>query len=415
MVGRNDTIKDFRKSLGLVLIFVGMQFNTAVKNVIPGTDFSMVIMLLSAILLLDMKNFFSIRISKKMLILMTFQLILLFFAIASDKGTPQLISFHLYLLAIIFVLSTNKEYVQFAYFGKVLFWVSGFIAVVVAFQATNGFTGLSLSFDNTGKLWLSQGGDPITMSRALEFNFIACLCYKGKNKVEKIAMLIFIIADVVGVLSFSNRSVTVCMILVFLVWCGENPDRKIDLKKIVTIIVALIVIVFLGTRLTYFADKIDYMYAAMESGLKTLLGLDTGVIDPSASTRVEILADINKEFNNNFFKNFFMGLGYNHTYVDRPIYQIYYDLGAFGLILYIYFLLLIPLKVLLRWLKKRENYNGAWAIVVYSTIQVLVDQFLTGLPYYYYLWTPTIFILFTLSNYKCRIKDYNENLPTLKL
>lgn len=413
-MGRNDAIRDFKKSLGLVLVFIGMQFNTAVKNVIPGINFSMVIMLLSAILLLDLKGFFRIEISKKMLILMMFQLILLFFAIASNKSTTQLISFHLYLLAIIFVLSTNKEYVQFACFGKVLFWISGFIAFVVLFQATNGFVQLSLSFDNTGKLWLDQGGDPITMSRALELNFIACLYYKEKNKLEKIATLIFIVADIVGILSFSNRSVTACTIIVFFIWCRENLGRRIDIKKAVTIIVAVTVIAFLGTRVTYFSDKIDSMYMAMTSGLKTLLGFDTAVFDPSAATRVRILADINKEFGNNFVKNFLMGLGYNYTYVDRPIYQIFFDLGILGLILYMYFLLFIPLKILLKQLNRRENYNGAWEIIVYSTIQILVDQFLTGLPYYYYLWTPTIFILFTLSNCGCIIKD-NGNLQTLKL
>lgn len=33
-------------------------------------------------------------------------------------------------------------------------------------------------------------------------------------------------------------------------------------------------------------------------------------------------------------------------------------------------------------------------------VQTLEDQFLTGLPYYYYLWTPTIFVLLSLTNYK---------------
>lgn len=34
---------------------------------------------------------------------------------------------------------------------------------------------------------------------------------------------------------------------------------------------------------------------------------------------------------------------------------------------------------------------------------MLFDQFLTGLPYYYFLWTPTIFILFSAENYKARV------------
>ena len=189
---KNNNRAEFRKSLGLVLVFVGMQFNTAIKNVILGMDISIVIMLLSALLLFDIKGIAKIRMSNKTIVLFMLQIFLLLVSLVSNQGTTQLITFHLYLLAIIYALSTNKEYIQFAYFGKILFWVSGFIAILILFQATNGFTRLNLTFDNTGKLWLSQGGDPITMSRALEFNFIACLFYKEKNKFEKIITWIFV-------------------------------------------------------------------------------------------------------------------------------------------------------------------------------------------------------------------------------
>ena len=178
---KNNNRAEFRKSLGLVLVFVGMQFNTAIKNVTLGMDISIVIMLLSALLLFDVKGIAKIRMSNKTIVLFILQIFLLLVSIVSNRSTTQLITFHLYLLAIIFALSTNKKYIYFSYFGKILFWISGFIAILVLFQATNGFTGLTISFDSTGKLWLRQGGDPITMSRALEFNFITCLFYKKKE------------------------------------------------------------------------------------------------------------------------------------------------------------------------------------------------------------------------------------------
>lgn len=40
---KNNNRAEFRKSLGLVLVFVGIQFNTAIKNVILGMDISIVI------------------------------------------------------------------------------------------------------------------------------------------------------------------------------------------------------------------------------------------------------------------------------------------------------------------------------------------------------------------------------------
>lgn len=406
MVEKIDAAKDFRKSLGLVLVFVGMQFNTALKNVAIGMDVSVVIMLLSALLLLDINSLYRIRMSNATRILAAIQLLLLLISLVSNQGTTQLITFHLYLLAIIYALSTNKEYIQFAYFGKILFWVSGFIAILILFQATNGFTRLSLTFDNTGKLWLSQGGDPITMSRALEFNFIACLFYKEKNKFEKVIAWIFVVADIIGVFSFGNRSVMVCSIIVFIIWYIRYFNRKIDAKKLLITVVTIAAIAYVGSKITYFADKVDAMYISIKNGIGTLLNFNTASLDPSAKTRVTILSNMKAEFNENFMKNFLIGMGYNYTYVDRPIYQIYFDFGVVGLVLYAYYLLLIPIKTIMGQLRNNIAYNGAWIFVVYSMVQTLVDQFLTGLPYYYYLWTPTIFILFSISNYN--LKNDND-------
>lgn len=397
---KNNNRAEFRKSLGLVLVFVGMQFNTAIKNVLLSMDISVVIMLLSALLLFDVKGIVKIRMSNKMIVLFVIQIFLLMVSLVSNQSTTQLITFHLYLLAIIYALSTNKEYIQFAYFGKILFWVSGFIAILVLFQATNGFTGLAITFDNTGKLWLSQGGDPITMSRALEFNFIACLFYKEKNKIEKIVTWIFVAADIIGVFSFGNRSVIVCSIVVFLIWYIRYFNQKIDAKKLLITAIVIVTVVCIGSKTTYLADKIDAIYSSMKNGLGTLLNFGTVSLDPSAKTRVEILSNMKNEFDTNFIKNFLMGMGYNYTYVDRPIYQSYFDFGIIGLIFYAYFLLLIPIKAIIGQLKNDREYNGAWILVVYSMVQTLGDQFLTGLPYYYYLWTPTIFALFSLTNYK---------------
>ncbi len=397
---KNNNRAEFRKSLGLVLVFVGMQFNTAIKNVLLSMDISVVIMLLSALLLFDVKGIVKIRMSNKTIVLFVIQIFLLMVSLVSNQSTTQLITFHLYLLAIIYALSTNKEYIQFAYFGKILFWVSGFIAILVLFQATNGFTGLAITFDNTGKLWLSQGGDPITMSRALEFNFIACLFYKEKNKIEKIVTWIFVAADIIGVFSFGNRSVIVCSIVVFLIWYIRYFNQKIDAKKLLITAIVIVTVVCIGSKTTYLADKIDAIYSSMKNGLGTLLNFGTVSLDPSAKTRVEILSNMKNEFDTNFIKNFLMGMGYNYTYVDRPIYQSYFDFGIIGLIFYAYFLLLIPIKAIIGQLKNDREYNGAWILVVYSMVQTLGDQFLTGLPYYYYLWTPTIFALFSLTNYK---------------
>ena len=208
------------------------------------------------------------------------------------------------------------------------------------------------------------------------------------------------VADIIGVFSFGNRSVMVCSIIVFIIWYIRYFNRKIDAKKLLITVVTIAAIAYVGSKITYFADKVDAMYISIKNGIGTLLNFNTASLDPSAKTRVTILSNMKAEFNENFMKNFLIGMGYNYTYVDRPIYQIHFDFGVVGLVLYAYYLLLIPIKAIMGQLRNNIAYNGAWIFVVYGAIQSIVDQLITGLPYYYFLWTPTIFILFSLNNFK---------------
>lgn len=404
-MNRTDVYRDYRKSLGLALVFIGMQLNTAIKNIFIGADFSMWIMLSSAALLLvDPKNFTRIKMSLSMKILLGFQIVLLFFACESERGTSQLITFHLYLISVILSLSTNKDYLAFKSFPAIMFWMSGFIAIVILYQATNGFTHLVVSYEGTSKLWLEQGGDPITMSRALGMSFITCLFYENKGKLAKIVSPIFIIADIIGVFSFINRSVMLCSLVIFLIWYLFYYSRKLTPKKMLMVVLFLIVSYVLIPKIPYLTIKIDSMYQSMRNGIGTLLNDNNTKIDASANTRQIILTQTQEVFNKRFIRNLLLGLGYNYTYIDRPVYQIFFDFGIFGLFIYAYYLLYIPAKNILKQTQRNAlRYNCATTIITYISLQMLFDQFLTGLPYYYFLWTPTIFILFSAENYKARV------------
>ena len=400
----NENLRELKKSLGLALVFVGMQFNTALKNVIIGIDMSAIIMILSACLLMDTKRFLRIVMSWKMCVLTLFEVILLILAIMSKYSTTQLIEFQLYLLVLTYVLATNKEYIKFRYFGRIFFWLTGFISVVVLYQATRGFTRIDFEFANSGKLWMSEGGDPITMSRALEMTLIACLFYREKNPIEKVISFVYVVSAFVGMFSFSNRSTIVCSVVVVSILFFKEMKRKNNKINLIVCIMIVIAAILLLMRENTFLNKIEMLYKSVISGIGTLFNIGTVTIDSSAQMRVTILNEMKKEFSTNFLRNLFMGLGYNYRYVDRPIYQAFFDLGVLGFSVYVYFLLFVPIRVIVKCLKDNFVYNDAWIFIVYASIQCIVDQFVTGLPYYYFIWTPTVFFLFSMTN-------YNNTLP----
>lgn len=391
--------KDDIKSFGLVLLFVGMQLNTALKNVVPGFDIVAIIMFASFACLLDVGGLKKIKVNTQILGLTCFQIMLLIMALLSGQKTGQLISYHLFLIAAILALVSNNRYIEYKNFGRYMFYVSGFISLVVLYQATSGFSELQLSFEGTGKLWLSEGGDPITLPRAIQMNVIACLFYRKKNKIEKILTPCFILSDVIGLFSFSNRSTIMICAILFGIWIAKNFKTINASKLLLGMAVGVIVIVLL-IRNPYFSDKFSLIYDSGRRGIRTLLGLG-GKIDSSALSRIDALNRVKAEINQvGFIKSFLFGLGYNHAYLDRPIIQGFVDLGILGGLLYAYYGFLIPLKKIITFRKREQVPNKAWLFVVLMAIQTLMDQLITGIPYYFFLWTPTIFFVCSEWNFK---------------
>lgn len=395
--------REILRTIGLVLVFIGMQFGTAIRNVVPSIECVNIIMAVSIVLLIDYRGLKKLEINVRLFAILCFQIWLLLMAFFSQNATNQLIIFHLYLIAFIIALNSNVKYCKFENFGRVIFWISGFISLVIVFQATQGFKGLQLSYEGTSKLWLSQGGDPITLARALGINIITCLFYKKKNYVEIIATIIFAFADIIGLFSFRNRSVLLCSFVIFVIWYCKYYTKSISAYKILVSAMSVAAVVIVLYKIPYFSIKIKSTVDAMLSGIGTLLNLNVNSVDSSAQTRVSILENLKNTFDQHFIRNLFIGLGYNFTYVDRPVIQMFYDNGIFAFIAYAYLNLWIPIKYLFKTIFNRVNYNDAWLIVAFISLQSVFDQFLTGLPYFYFLWTPAIFMVFSIINSKNKL------------
>ena len=188
--------------------------------------------------------------------------------------------------------------------------------------------------------------------------------------------------------------------MIFVIWYFKYYTKSISVNKILISAISVMVVVIALYKIPYFSIKIKSTVDAMLSGIGTLLNLNVNDVDSSAQTRVSILENLRSTFNHHFVRNLFLGLGYNFTYVDRPVIQMFYDNGIFAFIVYAYFNLWVPIKYIFKTIFCRVNYNDAWLIVVFISLQNVFDQFLTGLPYFYFLWTPAIFMVFSITNSK---------------
>ncbi len=393
---------DFRYSIGLVFVFIGMQLNTGIKNLIPGLDIVGIIMLVSVLCLIDYDNLCKIKFYKNGValgIVLVFQLLLVLYSLACDNHTPQLLIYHGYLIALILALMTQSITPKFEKFPAVFFYLNGFIALIVLYQATDGFSRLVVSFDNTGKLWLSEGGDPITMSRTLVMAIISVFIYKKKNIPVMVIKCIIVIASWIGLFSFGNRATILGAIIVSILGSisveSQDKNQKKFQRWLIKFLMMLVVIYVVFTN-EYVSNKLIHFSDNLVIGIKTYFGDFSSGVDASTSTRHMLRGQVIKDFNSRFgIMTMLFGLGYYYIYLDIPLMQAFIDLGCIGFVFYMFCVLVYPLKYYYRCFVKRIKTDNVvvWTIVLIS-IQSSLDQLYCGLPYYYFLWTPSIMLMF---------------------
>lgn len=386
--------------IGLVLLVVGMQFGTALKNVLGGLDLVNFIMILSCILMIDYSNLLRgifFKLNKSSIILILFQILMIIYALLSKNQEIKLYFYHLYLIVVIISLATQNRKKEFKNFFRYLFYISAFIAIVVFWQATNGGTELITSYRNTGKLWLEEGGDPITMSRALEIYIIIALVYQSKNIFEKLFKVMSLVASIIGLFSFSNRAVIIGCLFVYIVYILNTKLKSLSYKKIIKGIMIFAMIFLFGFILfkysSYIQTKVMSLIKSTINGINTYLGIGSGELDASALTRNLIRTEVFEIINTKFsIINYLFGYGYNFIYIDMPVIQIFFDMGIVGFSIYVIYTLYIPIKFIM------TNKNSKIDLFIkLFLVQMVFDQFYCGLPYYYFYFTPAILIMLSYN------------------
>lgn len=396
-----------RVEIGIALLIVGMQFGTAIKNVLGGLDLVNFIMILSCVLIINYKNLFCLRFPRFNLlsvILIIFQLLMFIYGIVCKSENYTFFLYNFYIIFIIIGLFTQEKQLQYNKFFKYMFFICGFISLVIFWQATDSGTRFITSYHETGKLWLKFGGDPITMPRVLEIDIIINLLYQTKNSIEKILRVFFTFTSIIGLLSFSNRATIIITIIVVCIYLYIYQKKK--LKKTlktyllisIVIFISIIALLILYKCNRYFYTQINTLTNSIKVGVSTFLGKETNSIDLSAQNRVLMRRKIFNIMKTNFgIINCLIGYGYNKYYIDMPILQAFFDGGFLGLFLYGFYTLYIPLKEQFN----KKNTTFIMFIKLFS-IQTILDQFYCGLPYYFFFFIPAILILFAKPYNNCK-------------
>lgn len=393
------------------LMLIGVQFGTAIRNVFPTIEIVNFLMAMSFILSVDYKSVKRLRLpswNKSFALFSFFFLITLLYLLVipspSSKLNNQILPMQLYLLTVIFSLSTHEKNKTLSNLDRYLFYIAAFVNFVVLYQVTKGFTGIYLenvfynALDDANNM--AEGGDKITIGRALFLSFITTLVYRSKNKLERLIKPLLIVGSFLGLFMFNTRSsIAICVLSIGLYyWYHYTTKGKSNFLNIPRYIYTITIFILIGGLIYfYFSNEvfkfmIDKVSTNIWNGISSYFGSSS--IDPSASNRrLSIEYFIDHESNATLFQLFF-GHGFIPFFLDIPILQAIYDLGIFIFFLYLIILIYYPIKFI--FIKKSEISHII--ILQLFAFHYLLDQLYAGAPYWSFQFMPIILLCFIDKN-----------------
>ncbi|MDD4993941.1 MAG: hypothetical protein PHR83_17100 [Paludibacter sp.] len=397
--------------IGFALMLIGLPFGTAIRNVYPKLELVQLIFALSFLFIVNYRNLFRFifpSYNKYFTYIFLFNFIsflyLLLFPSHYQSLNKQIIVMQLYIFAVIIALSTLNRNLNLINLDRYLFYISGFITLVILYQVTRGFTGIYLEnvfADSTLKTnRMEHGGDKTTMGRALFLCFITAIVYKSKNNIETLIKPILIVSVFLGLYMFNTRaSIVVCLLsLLIYFWKKHQIGIGIFHKRnsiIIYTFVAIILIffsVYLYQSNIYFYTMINVMIENIFNGLSSFFG--SSKTDESALIRKGNMIYFQNAMNDlNPFQLLF-GRGFIVRFIDVPFMQAFLDLGLFGFFFYTISLIYLPLKFIFVKLTSISHI----IIIQLFAFHYLVDQLYAGMPYWSLQFMPIILLVFLYSN-----------------
>ena len=387
-----QTYFNLRTEIGFVLAIVGVQFSAILREFIPSINLTNAVMALSILLVIDLNNFSRLRfpsISCSMGLLILMQLYMLFVTYAC--GVQRYFFNQGYVIAFILALATIEPYKIFRHFEKIVFWVTMVIAIVIVYQGTFGFTVMSLqseAFYRGGYATLEQGGDKITLGRALGLGIISALYYEGKN--ENILRILLIMLAFAGLLLFNTRAACFMGGIFIMIKTFYYDNRNVNqghYKKAFAIFLGIIVAVLFGK---YFLIMGESIVNAIET---LFVGHTSNGADPSTINRFYTISKVLQSFENANLLELIFGQGYVF-YVDIPLLQAFHDFGLIGGCLYFYLLVILPILFIVMWKDEKKQIH----ILQLFALQYVIDQIYCAEPYQFYHFMPLILLCFYERN-----------------
>lgn len=404
-------LRDILTLIGIALSLLGVTYGMYGNFIFPIVKWSPIIMLVSALLLINYKNLFRLRFpsySGVYGLLIFFQLLMMLYGGFSEKMDFKFLSFHLYILTLIIAYSSLSNRDFFTKIPEAVFYTSILAVCLGVFFTVNKMVEgeevylIRLVVDDYAL-------ETFTVLQGVVINAVAGLCMDKTNKWKKILYLVFLGLDFYVLLSYSKRSPVFFLLLAFLFYGYTKGFIRFNLRMIKVAFVLVFTFLILYTQIEFVEERVDRFAFNFYTGVLNLFG-DTSIQDytGSAVMRYEYRRAAFDDIDTNFTAfNWVFGGGYMRAFIDAPILQAYIDMGIMGFLFYLFFIVIYPFKILLN--KIRNNVLLFAFLCSLSNVAFLISG---GHIYSYSSYTYFCLLVFVVIQISKKKQVVNSRLET---
>ncbi len=401
---------------GIALEIMGINTAAVLKLLIGSSTniLSIMVMLLALLLMINYgrgMRFYGINAAAGVIFAYSVFTIILS-VVAKYKGTELPGQFEpvyqvFYLLEILALWNNNerlnsKRVLKTLYYLSVVLSVAYLILILLYMVKTGNVFFNTLGTDSEGKGVVTRASP----AKVAFITFAATITYREyiKNRLEKIANDGALAVSTILLIISTRRSVYIMFIamLIMLMWDKGLLKKYVDLRKFKLIVYSVVAVVAVAALAAIASPKVynvlENVFNFFINGIKTYLGTSKKE-DMAASIRMGSLDEVKENyFHNSSISEILFGRGYMTKWVDIPIAQAIYDLGAIGGLFYIIAGVIVPIKYVLK--KQTEP------ILIFAqclVLQIIFNNVSSGCPYGVFL--PTIFMVLLAKREKEKINE----------
>lgn len=396
MVSENYSLKF---ELGIALSIFSLPLAWSISHIL-GHNYeflSDLFMVIALLLLMDVGRPL-LRIRKIELLYIVYHVLILFYIVFCEgRSVMTEMLYNGFTLAVFILVIVQNRNKNFSKLIRCFCFLGGLVILITFIYATNFLTVWSWGT----RFSLAESGDPLTLSDRILMAMIAFFLLKPKNLFEKSMKYIFLAMGLVGLLATGVRKTLLFIVMLLLINAYYSlkdfvASKTVLLKSLKTLFVCTIVFaisIYILNSVPAIRDSLleqfDLLVKRTISGVQSYSGKE--MTDVSAMTRIAIRDRVvNRWFNEDGIIQILFGHGYIETYVDIPIIQIFSDTGILIGIVYVLFSVVLPIKIILQ-RNGTEDLNIR--LLKLMVAPILINQFVTGVPYGYRLWLPMTYLL----------------------